>query len=142
MDTPRAYEVVLTILHGAESVEKCNLWQIHTGGRTRPPYLSFLIWNETTRWRHDTGTGERSDYGKKAIQFGHEYKIHVEAVWSKGPKGYVIVEEDGVGLIRYTGPTVAEDDSAPYMVIGLYCPGIQKAFETTVVYDVLRLGDL
>ncbi len=115
MDTPRAYEVVLTIQPGAESVEKCNLWQIHTGGRTRPPYLSFMIWNGTTRWRHDTGTGERSDYAKKQLQVSHAYKIRVEAYWSKGIGGYVRVVEDGEKVIDYNGPTVAEDDSPPYM---------------------------
>jgi hypothetical protein len=71
----------------------------------------------------------------------------VDACWSKGEIGFVRVKlwasenlvED---VIDYTGPTVAEDDSPPYMVIGPYLPGVAKDFETTVVFSDLRVGDV
>jgi hypothetical protein len=140
MDTPRRYAVKVTV-ESLDTEDKVNLWQIHSGLKKRPPYLSFLAWGGVTRWRHDTGNGVRTDHAKRPLEVGYTYQLRVEAVWSKGPKGFVRAWQGEDQVIDYQGATVPDDDEAGYLIVGPYFPGTPEAFKAAFRFEDLIIGD-
>lgn len=140
----RRYEIKVHIPEDYDPAgEMCNLWQWHTSSAKQPPYLSFMLWSKSSRWRHNHPDGGRIDHAVNPIKKGHVYALAVEALWSKKVDGVLRAWEDGEKVFEDRGPNYrAEEDEAPYLVLGMYFPSAIKAFSNTVSFSDFRMGDV
>lgn len=124
------------------AIGMCNFLQWHTHEARMPPYLAFFGWETGTRWRHILPSGEKRDHAVMDFQLGHTYSLRVQAIWSQGDDGLLRVWQDGKQVLDYRGPTYRKDEAqAPYLLFGPYGPNAQEAFDNSVSFHGLRVGD-
>lgn len=141
----RRYEVKIHVPadYKAGEVGMNNMFQAHTHSAQDPPYLSFFLWSTKSQWRHNRPDGSRVDHGVKPIKFNHIYDVAVEAIWSKTANGLLRVWEDGVKVFDYAGATYsAAEAEPPYWLFGQYYPSVKVAFDNTISFSKLRMGDV